>query len=110
MIESDGEEATEKWARGLVANFSRPPSGGEVWQHLRETVLADYIANSLLLMLGVAIGTLAIGVSAAWICRMYRFPGRRLFEMGHAAADGHPGLYPDDLTSRNLRRAQFQHP
>lgn len=29
MIESDGEEATEKWARGLVANLSRPPSGGD---------------------------------------------------------------------------------
>ncbi|MEA3410284.1 MAG: extracellular solute-binding protein, partial [Pseudomonadota bacterium] len=29
MIESDGEAATETWARGLVANFARPPSGGD---------------------------------------------------------------------------------
>lgn len=29
MIESDGEAATEEWARGLVANFARPPSGGD---------------------------------------------------------------------------------
>jgi len=29
MIESDGEAATETWARGLVANFARAPSGGD---------------------------------------------------------------------------------
>lgn len=29
MIESDGAEATETWAKGLVRNFARPPSGGD---------------------------------------------------------------------------------
>lgn len=51
-----------------------------VWQHLASTVLADYITNSLLLMLGVAVGTLLIGVSTAWLTSMCQFPGRRLFE------------------------------
>jgi iron(III) transport system substrate-binding protein len=29
MIASDGEEATESWAKGFVANFARPPKGGD---------------------------------------------------------------------------------
>lgn len=29
MIESNGEEATEAWARGLVANLAREPKGGD---------------------------------------------------------------------------------
>lgn len=52
----------------------------EVWQHLAATVLTDYVQNSLLLMLGVAVGTLLIGVSTAWLTSMCQFPGRRLFE------------------------------
>lgn len=32
MLEARGEEATEKWARGLVENFARPPSGGDTGQ------------------------------------------------------------------------------
>lgn len=32
MIETDGAEATEKWAKGLVANFARQPEGGDVDQ------------------------------------------------------------------------------
>ena len=29
MIASDGEAATENWAKGFVANFARPPQGGD---------------------------------------------------------------------------------
>lgn len=32
MIERDGEKATEEWARGMVANFARPPRGGDTDQ------------------------------------------------------------------------------
>ncbi|HEY5789173.1 MAG TPA: iron ABC transporter permease [Gammaproteobacteria bacterium] len=53
---------------------------GEVWHHLVETVLADYVVNSLLLMLGVAAGALSIGVTGAWLTAQCLFPGRRLFE------------------------------
>jgi len=53
---------------------------GEVWQHLRETVLRDYVFNSLLLMLGVGIGVLLIGVPTAWLVSLCEFPGRRLFQ------------------------------
>jgi iron(III) transport system substrate-binding protein len=32
MIEHNGEQATEKWAQGMVANFARPPAGGDTEQ------------------------------------------------------------------------------
>ncbi len=32
MIVANGEEAAETWAKGLVANFARPPSGGDTDQ------------------------------------------------------------------------------
>lgn len=50
------------------------------WQHLVDYVLWDYISNSLKLALGVALGTFIIGVPTAWLCALYRFPGKRLLE------------------------------
>jgi len=32
MIERNGEPATEQWAKGMVANFARPPRGGDTDQ------------------------------------------------------------------------------
>lgn len=32
MVESEGVEATENWAKGLVANFAREPEGGDIDQ------------------------------------------------------------------------------
>ena len=55
------------------------PSQG-TWQHLADTVLPGYIANTILLVLGVGCGVLVIGISAAWLVTMCRFPGRRIFE------------------------------
>ncbi|MGB5832970.1 MAG: iron ABC transporter permease [Thiohalocapsa sp.] len=63
----------------VVIGFVLVPAG-DVWQHLAQTVLPDYLLNSLLLMLGVAVGTLIGGVGAAWLTSMCRFPGRGLFE------------------------------
>ena len=51
-----------------------------IWQHLADTVLGTYVGNSLELMLGVGVGTTAIGVSTAWVVTLCSFPGRRLFE------------------------------
>lgn len=63
----------------VVLGFVFVPSG-EVWAHLASTVLSDYISNSLLLMLGVSVGTLLLGVSTAWLTTMCRYPGRGIFE------------------------------
>lgn len=32
MIDANGAEATEKWAKGLVKNFAKPPAGGDTDQ------------------------------------------------------------------------------
>ena len=61
----------------IIASLGQPFS--PVWQHLLDTVLSDYIVNSLLLMLGVGCGTLLLGVSGAWLTAMCEFPGRRFF-------------------------------
>lgn len=53
---------------------------GAVWKHLAETVLWNYITNSLWLMIGVGLGVLLIGVGTAWLVTLCRFPMRWLFE------------------------------
>ena len=57
-----------------------PGSEGETWAHLIDTVLPSYIATTLYLCAGVAVGTIGIGTAAAWLVTMHDFPGRRLFE------------------------------
>jgi iron(III) transport system permease protein len=52
------------------------------WQHLAQTVLGEYIGQSLMLMLGVGIGVALLGTVTAWLVTMCQFPGRRLFEWG----------------------------
>lgn len=52
----------------------------DVWQHLYDTVLSDYLSNTFWLTLGVGVGVLLLGVPAAWLNSMCEFPGRRLFE------------------------------
>lgn len=52
----------------------------DIWAHLSETVLGLYIETTLLLMIGVGLGTLVIGVGTAWLVSMCRFPGKKIFE------------------------------
>ncbi len=54
--------------------------GGETWKHLVDTVLPGYVANTALLVLGVAYGVVSIGVLSAWLVTTYRFPGRRFLQ------------------------------
>ncbi len=58
--------------------FVRSSSG--TWAHLAETVLGEYISNSLILCLGVAVGVALLGVSTAWLTTMHRFPGQKVFQ------------------------------
>ncbi len=64
----------------LVVLGSVFTDAGEIWAHLADTVLTTYIANSLVLMVGVAIGVTVIGVGTAWLVTMCQFPGGRIFE------------------------------
>ncbi len=62
----------------VLLNLLAPAT--DTWRHLVATVLGEYVINSLLLMLGVALGVIVGGVSTAWLTTMCRFPGRRVFE------------------------------
>ena len=62
----------------VLWSLSQPGQGN--WPHLVETVLPGYIVNSLVLMVGVAVGVIVLGVGPAWLVVMCKFPGRRLFE------------------------------
>ncbi len=53
---------------------------GDIWAHLAETVLPDYILNSLILMIGIGILTTILGVSTAWLVTMCDFRFRTFFE------------------------------
>ena len=52
----------------------------ETWAHLSQTVLPEYILNSLWLCLGVGAGVAVLGVATAWLTAMHEFPGRRIFD------------------------------
>jgi len=60
----------------IAAYLFAPPS--ENWAHLVDTVLPEYVRNSLWLMAGVSLGAGSIGVTTAWLTSMYRFPGRNI--------------------------------
>lgn len=62
----------------VVAHIFIP--SGEVWSHLADTVLPNYITNSLILLIGVGLGTLVVGTGCAWVVTMCDFPGRKFFE------------------------------
>ncbi len=61
----------------VVAHVFLPDQG--TWAHLVETVLPDYIRNSLLLALGVGLIAPVIGTGTAWLTTLCRFPGQRIF-------------------------------
>ena len=48
------------------------------WVHMRDTVLGLYIANTLMLMVLVALFASSIGITTAWLTTQYDFPLRRL--------------------------------
>ena len=52
----------------------------EIWAHLYQTVLSDYVSNSLILAVGVGFFSLILGVIPAWLVTMYRFPLSRQLE------------------------------
>lgn len=54
-------------------------SATDAWQHLQDTVLTEYVTNSVLLVLGVSLGTLSMGVTTAWLTSLCQFPGKKLF-------------------------------
>ena len=68
---------------GVVAALTQ--EGGGAWRHMLDTVLPVYVANTLTIGALVAVGSAALGVGAAWLVTMCRFPGRGFFEWALAA-------------------------
>ncbi|MCV2885566.1 iron ABC transporter permease [Aestuariibacter sp. AA17] len=62
----------------FVIYFSWGAFDTSVWSHLADTVLSDYIINSLLLAIGVGLGALVLGTTTAMIMARYNFVGRRI--------------------------------
>ncbi len=50
-----------------------------LFAHLWDTVLFEYVTNSILLAVGVGVLTLLLGVPAAWFTSVCTFPGQRTF-------------------------------
>jgi len=64
---------------GLLLQALEPDKQG-VWRHLADTVLSDYALNSLLLALGVGLGTAILGTLSAWLVSRYQFPGQGVLQ------------------------------
>lgn len=62
-------------ALAVVAGFRSSGS----FEHLLNTVLWDYVQNTLILVLGVCVMAVIWGLPSAWLVVRYEFPGRRLF-------------------------------
>ncbi|MDK2124709.1 ABC transporter permease [Parachitinimonas caeni] len=61
----------------VLASLADPQT--DIWAHLADYVLPQLLINTAWLAGGVAIGTLLLGVSLAWLTAVYDFPGRRHF-------------------------------
>ncbi len=63
-----------------VAVLAMLALGGSLqhWLHLVEFVLPQAFVDTVLLLVGVGIGTVFIGTGTAWLVTAYNFPGRRV--------------------------------
>lgn len=52
----------------------------EIWEHLWAALLPEMIRNTIVLLIGVGLGTLIIGTGLAWLTVAYQFPGRAVFD------------------------------
>lgn len=64
----------------LAILFSYSHLSAELWRHLYDTTLSEYLTNSVLLTLGVGLGSMFLGVALAWCVTQYTFWGRGFFE------------------------------
>jgi iron(III) transport system permease protein len=64
----------------LVVFSSLLSPSAAVWAHLADTVLWDYVSNTVRLAIGVGLGVTLLGVGTAWLVTMCKFPGRGVLE------------------------------
>lgn len=63
----------------LAVVFLATTSVENIWPHLLATTLPRYLGNTLMLMVSVGVLSGGVGVGAAWLLTMYRFPLARVF-------------------------------
>ncbi|MGU5714838.1 ABC transporter permease [Aeromonas taiwanensis] len=75
------------WATALLLGlpvlalvFSALSADGDLFAHLVDTVLIDYLRNTSSLVLGVVLLGLLFGVPTAWLVAMCQVPGRRALQ------------------------------
>jgi len=75
------------WSTGLMLSaplffllFESLQGSSEVFSHLWDTVLWDYITNTVLLVLGVCVLSCAIALPLGWLTAYCTFPGKKQFE------------------------------
>lgn len=75
------------WSTGLLLSaplffllFESLQGGSEVFTHLWDTVLWDYIMNTLILIFGVCVLSCAIALPLGWLTAYCSFPGKKQFE------------------------------
>jgi iron(III) transport system permease protein len=66
----------------LFIFFSIFQEPNENWYQIKEYLLKNYAANSIILVLLTGLFTAVLGVSLAWIVTAYDFPMRRFFSWG----------------------------
>ncbi|WP_429162145.1 ABC transporter permease [Aeromonas media] len=64
----------------LALIFSAFSADGDLFRHLADTVLLDYLGNTSGLVLGVVLLSLLFGVPTAWLVAMCQVPGRRALQ------------------------------
>ncbi|KAB7664008.1 ABC transporter permease [Plesiomonas shigelloides] len=82
--------------------FEASSPSGELFGHLWDSVLSSYLTNSLLLVAGTVGLSLLLGLPAAWLMAMYRFPGQKVLQWALCLPLALPGylvayLYTDLL-------------
>lgn len=78
---------TGSWAIALLLGlpviallFSAFSAEGDLFRHLADTVLLDYLGNTLGLVVCVVLLSLLFGVPTAWLVAMCQVPGRRALQ------------------------------
>ncbi|MEH8227478.1 iron ABC transporter permease [Aeromonas veronii] len=78
---------TGSWAIALLLGlpviallFSAFSAEGDLFRHLADTVLLNYLGNTLGLVVGVVLLSLLFGVPTAWLVAMCQVPGRRALQ------------------------------
>lgn len=63
----------------VIAHAALSPEA-DVWAHLARYVLPEVAANTIKLVLGVALLSGVVGTTLAWLTSICEFPGRRFFD------------------------------